>query len=61
MRKYNQLYKAKRRRTTGTGRCRYLKRVKRKEANGFMKGLAQAKGARNVISKSSTGASSVKK
>ncbi|KAL9653515.1 hypothetical protein ABK040_002148 [Willaertia magna] len=38
MRKYNWAYKAMRRRTTGTGRCRYLKLVKRKEANGFMTG-----------------------
>lgn len=38
MRRYNFLYKAKRRRTQGTGRCRYLKKVLRRESNGFMTG-----------------------
>ncbi|KAL0478016.1 ribosomal protein L37 [Acrasis kona] len=30
--------KARRRKTTGVGRCAYLKLVKRREANGFMEG-----------------------
>jgi len=35
MRKYNWGAKAKRRRTTGTGRMSYLKYVSRKFKNGF--------------------------
>ncbi len=41
--------KAKRRRTTGTGRCRYLKTVARRAKNGFREG-SQAP-ARKVASK----------
>lgn len=32
--------KAKRRKTTGTGRCRYLKTVTRRFKNGFREGTA---------------------
>ncbi|ETW04328.1 60S ribosomal protein L37 [Aphanomyces invadans] len=38
MRKYNWSVKALRRRTTGTGRMRYLKTVPRKFKNGFREG-----------------------
>ncbi|WP_435891881.1 hypothetical protein, partial [Klebsiella pneumoniae] len=38
MRKYNWGEKAKRRRTTGTGRTRYLKTVARRFKNGFREG-----------------------
>jgi len=38
MRKYNWSAKALRRRTTGTGRCRYLKHVARRFKNGFREG-----------------------
>merc|ERR1719352_1509159 len=34
-RRYNWSVKAKRRNTTGTGRCRYVKHVNRKEKNGY--------------------------
>ncbi|GBF66487.1 60S ribosomal protein L37 [Trichophyton mentagrophytes] len=44
MRKYNWSQKALRRRTTGTGRMRYLKSVDRKFKNGFQTGTP--KGAR---------------
>ncbi|KAL2009097.1 hypothetical protein VTN00DRAFT_7291 [Thermoascus crustaceus] len=44
MRKYNWGEKAKRRRTTGTGRMRYLKEVDRRFRNGFRVGTP--KGAR---------------
>ena len=37
-RRYNWSEKAKRRRTTGTGRMRYLKRVHRRFLNGFKEG-----------------------
>ena len=37
-RKYNWGVKAQRRRTTGTGRMRYLKTVARKAKNGFRHG-----------------------
>ncbi|KAL1968029.1 hypothetical protein VTN77DRAFT_2158 [Rasamsonia byssochlamydoides] len=43
-RKYNWSEKAKRRRTTGTGRMRYLKLVNRRFHNGFQTGAP--KGAR---------------
>jgi large subunit ribosomal protein L37e len=45
IRGYGWSNKARRRKTTGTGRCRYLKIVKRREANGFMKGQPQKKNA----------------
>ncbi|RQM23381.1 hypothetical protein B5M09_003134 [Aphanomyces astaci] len=38
LRKYNWSVKALRRRTTGTGRMRYLKTVPRKFKNGFREG-----------------------
>jgi len=38
MRKYNWSVKAIHRRTTGTGRCRYLKKVHRRFKNGFREG-----------------------
>jgi large subunit ribosomal protein L37e len=38
----NWSVKAKRRKTTGTGRCRYLKVVRRRFRNGFREG-SQAK------------------
>ncbi|UKZ47491.1 60S ribosomal protein L37 [Trichoderma virens] len=38
MRKYNWSEKAKRRRTVGTGRTRYLKDVSRRFKNGFQTG-----------------------
>eukprot|EP00727_Mastigamoeba_balamuthi_P013385 m51a1_g867 putative 60S ribosomal protein L37e (101) ;mRNA; f:819716-820314 len=38
MRSYNWSKKAQRRRTTGTGRCRYLKTVARRFNNGFREG-----------------------
>lgn len=41
--------KAKRRKTVGTGRMRYLKDVSRRFKNGFQQG--QPKNARNVVSK----------
>ncbi|KAF5014677.1 hypothetical protein F66182_14257 [Fusarium sp. NRRL 66182] len=44
VRKYNWSEKAKRRKTTGTGRMRYLKTVDRKFQNGFQTGTP--KGAR---------------
>ncbi|KPI38717.1 60S ribosomal protein L37 [Cyphellophora attinorum] len=44
VRKYEWSEKAKRRKTTGTGRMRYLKGVSRKFANGFQTGAP--KGAR---------------
>ncbi|CCX32530.1 60S ribosomal protein L37 [Pyronema domesticum] len=43
-RKYNWSEKAKRRKTTGTGRMQYLKNVSRRFKNGFQVG--QPKGAR---------------
>ncbi|EZA49608.1 putative 60S ribosomal protein L37-A [Ooceraea biroi] len=39
MRSYNWSIKAKRRRTTGTGRVQHLKVVCRKFKNGFREGL----------------------
>ncbi|GAB0132054.1 hypothetical protein EsDP_00000503 [Epichloe bromicola] len=42
--------KAKRRKTVGTGRCRYLKDVSRRFKNGFQTGTP--KGARGPASKS---------
>ena len=38
MRSYNYFEKAKRRRTTGTGRMRYMKAMTRKFKNGFREG-----------------------
>ncbi|KAK1123468.1 hypothetical protein QLX08_003376 [Tetragonisca angustula] len=43
MRSYNWSIKAKRRKTTGTGRLRYLKIVRRKFKNGFREGLPKPK------------------
>ncbi|KAK9483346.1 ribosomal protein L37e-domain-containing protein [Lipomyces starkeyi] len=40
VRKYNWSVKAKRRKTTGTGRERYLKHVDRRFKNGFRTGVA---------------------
>ncbi|KAM6535399.1 60S ribosomal protein L37B [Fusarium falciforme] len=45
-RKYNWSEKAKRRKTVGTGRTRYLKDVSRRFKNGFQTG--QPKGARGI-------------
>ncbi|KAM0560988.1 hypothetical protein ACHAPJ_003488 [Fusarium lateritium] len=45
-RKYNWSEKAKRRKTVGTGRTRYLKDVSRRFKNGFQTGTP--KGARGV-------------
>ncbi|CAD7952616.1 unnamed protein product [Amoebophrya sp. A25] len=38
IRKYNWSMKAIRRKTTGTGRCRYLKKLPLKAKNGFREG-----------------------
>ncbi|EEA07534.1 60S ribosomal protein L37, putative [Cryptosporidium muris RN66] len=46
MRSYNWSVKAKRRRTTGTGRMRYLKTMSRRFKNGFREGTV-AKPLRN--------------
>ncbi|XP_011346409.2 60S ribosomal protein L37 [Ooceraea biroi] len=43
MRSYNWSIKAKRRRTTGTGRVQHLKVVCRKFKNGFWEGLPKQK------------------
>ncbi|GAM87045.1 hypothetical protein ANO11243_050660 [Dothideomycetidae sp. 11243] len=51
IRKYNWSEKAKRRKTTGTGRMRTLKGVSRKFSNGFRVGTP--KGARGPTSASS--------
>merc|ERR1711900_19883 len=48
VRKYNWGEKAKRRKTTGSGRMQYLKTVPRKFSNGFQTGTP--KGARGVKS-----------
>ncbi|CDO92738.1 unnamed protein product [Kluyveromyces dobzhanskii CBS 2104] len=45
MRSHNWAAKAKRRRTTGTGRMRYLKNVSRRFKNGFQSGEAKAQSA----------------
>ncbi|RAR05227.1 60s ribosomal protein l37 [Stemphylium lycopersici] len=50
-RKFNWGEKAKRRKTTGTGRMRYLKTVNRKFSNGFQTGTP--KGAKGPTVKSS--------
>lgn len=42
MRSHNWALKAKRRRTTGTGRMAYLKHVTRRFKNGFQTGVAKA-------------------
>ncbi|KAK4875190.1 hypothetical protein RN001_011612 [Aquatica leii] len=39
LRSFNWSKKAKRRKTTGTGRCRHLKVVRRRFRNGFREGL----------------------
>ncbi|CUM68379.1 uncharacterized protein PRCAT00006102001 [Priceomyces carsonii] len=41
MRSYNWGQKAKRRRTTGSGRMQYLKYVNRRFKNGFQSGVAK--------------------
>ncbi|EER05350.1 60S ribosomal protein L37, putative [Perkinsus marinus ATCC 50983] len=43
MRSFNWSIKAKRRRTTGSGRCRYLKLVDRRAKNGFKEGSVAKK------------------
>mmetsp|Transcript_22283 Transcript_22283/g.33163 ORF Transcript_22283/g.33163 Transcript_22283/m.33163 type:complete len:90 (+) Transcript_22283:41-310(+) len=43
MRRYNWSSKAKRRRTEGTGRMRYLKTVRRRARNGFREGTQAQK------------------
>ena len=43
MRKYNWCTKAHRRRTTGTGRMRYLKHMPRRFKNGFREGKTAKK------------------
>ncbi|EER20612.1 60S ribosomal protein L37, putative [Perkinsus marinus ATCC 50983] len=43
MRSFNWSIKAKRRRTTGSGRCRYLKLVDRRAKNGFKEGTVAKK------------------
>ncbi|KRY41875.1 putative 60S ribosomal protein L37-A [Trichinella spiralis] len=42
MRRYNWSEKALRRRTTGTGRMRYLKVVRKKFKNGFREGFPKS-------------------
>nr|XP_022317179.1 probable 60S ribosomal protein L37-A [Crassostrea virginica] len=46
--------KAKRRRTTGTGRMRYLKKVQRKFRNGFREGTTPKPRKRTAAAPSST-------
>ncbi|KAJ1513302.1 60S ribosomal protein L37A [Coelomomyces lativittatus] len=41
-RKYNWSVKAKRRKTTGTGRMRHLKKVFQRSKNGFREGVKKA-------------------
>ncbi len=43
MRRYNHHYKAKRRRTTGTGRMAYMRHLPRRFKNGFREGTQAAK------------------
>mmetsp|Transcript_3559 Transcript_3559/g.6064 ORF Transcript_3559/g.6064 Transcript_3559/m.6064 type:complete len:92 (+) Transcript_3559:22-297(+) len=43
MRQYGQQYKAIRRRTTGTGRMRYMKTLSRRFKNGFREGTTAQK------------------
>lgn len=51
-RRYNWSEKAKRRNTTGTGRCRYLKHIPRRAKNGFREGtIPPARKRRNAIQK----------
>ncbi|KAF6054702.1 60S ribosomal protein L37-B [Candida parapsilosis] len=47
MRSHNWALKAKRRRTTGTGRMAYLKHVSRRFKNGFQTGVAKPQTAEN--------------
>ena len=42
-RRYNWSVKAKRRNTTGTGRCRHVRNVNRKEKNGYRTGCQASK------------------
>merc|ERR1712222_317822 len=42
-RRYNWSVKAKRRNTTGTGRCRHLRHTARKEKNGYRTGCQAQK------------------
>ena len=42
-RRYNWSVKAKRRNTTGTGRCRHVRHVNRKEKNGYRTGCQASK------------------
>ena len=42
MRRYNWSVKAKRRRTTGTGRMKTMRNMPRRAKNGFMEGTAPA-------------------
>ena len=46
-RKYNWSAKAIRRKTTGTGRCRYLKNVARRAKNGFREGTTPVARTKN--------------
>jgi len=47
MRQYNWAQKAKGRRTTGTGRMRYMKTMTRKFKNGFREGTQAKKQVAN--------------
>nr|VZI15521.1 unnamed protein product [Spirometra erinaceieuropaei] len=47
LRKYNWSEKARRRKTTGTGRCLHLKKVHRRFRNGFRSGPPKAKAAKS--------------
>ena len=47
MRRYNWGAKAKRRRTDGTGRMKYLKTMSRRFKNGFREGTQAKKVAKN--------------
>ncbi|KAI5969974.1 RPL37B [Candida margitis] len=47
LRSHNWALKAKRRRTTGTGRMAYLKHVSRRFKNGFQTGVAKPQTAEN--------------
>ncbi|KAF2460559.1 putative 60S ribosomal protein L37 [Lineolata rhizophorae] len=47
VRKYNWSEKAKRRKTTGSGRCRYIKTIPRRAKNAFR--IGAPKGARGPI------------
>ncbi|EUB60314.1 60S ribosomal protein L37 [Echinococcus granulosus] len=47
IRKYNWSVKARRRKTTGTGRCLHLKAVHRRFKHGFRSGPPKAKAAKS--------------